>query len=1112
MKNADDGMKKRTRRSMKNKNMISKFKVMFNNMRGYKLKKDTLMQIIQEEKTVVMGIAETNLENGEIIEKIEGYEVKRKDRKRKGGGVMLIYRKALENMVMEEEDLGDDEILWITIRNKNITIKVGVVYMPQENKTTVAELQRLYKKIGKEVEKATMENARVVLMGDFNAKIGDGELEMASKGGKVLKEMAEKQDMLIVNTDERCEGKWTRMMGDERSVLDYMMVKNDDKDYIQKIYIDEEKNMTPYWITKEEDQRIIYADHCMMMMIIDWKMMLVETAVNKKYMGKKEYDNYRREIEENNVSRILLEGSDFKQAYTKWSETVMKIADKNSKRRKNQQTWKVNRLLQMAKKRISRKQKQRKMSKEVRRLLKVQKTLIDEHILKEIKERKRVQIDKTVEDIRNKGGINSNALYEVRNRIIGRKREGKHAIEDQYGVVQTKEEDIKTVYEQYFRTLLGKEQRCEGKYGEEIEENVERVYKSMELVAEREESEPIEEELVRKIIGQLKKKKSSDRDGWRNELVKQGGEEMIRSMTIISDNVIGAMNIPNEFNLMTIFATHKKNSKLKMKNKRGLFLTNVISKIMEKIIKERNRGSMQKNASVMQNGGKKGCSSIDNLIMVWSVIERNKYLGKDTYLVFIDMEKCFDLLWLEDGIIELWKDGTNIKDAVVIKKMNEESIAVVRTPVGETQPIRLNNIVRQGTVSGPDICCSSTGRVNQMGRSLNTMYGPYIEIGAPVYVDDISIASGVTTANDLIYNCSLLEERKKMTVNTEPDKSGCLCIKSGGDQPEDVLTMTVKNGWINRLKEYQLLGTWMNEEGNYSTSVMKMGKRIPLMSISTKQVANSYTIGGYAMEARMNLVEVVCMPGLLHGSEAVPNLDEEMQEIEKVQHKLLCDVMGLPLSTPYMPLLMEMGMWTMNYRIQYRKMMLYHNLIHSDSERMARRMIIYQREENRIGTWANGVIKSIKQAGIEMKPEDVIKSKWKREVKAQLGKMNEKEVREKCKEQRKGRTICDGKWGKKDYMEMQIGEAREIMKTRLHMMPLPCNYGGSDDGCPLCNVSGKVDTEHYLRCEGVKYLRKKWGLNEEVRIGTEKVSELRNLSKYLRQICTLLGTGKSERG
>ena len=191
--------------------------------------------------------------------------------------------------------------------------------------------------------------------------------------------------------------------------------------------------------------------------------------------------------------------------------------------------------------------------------------------------------------------------------------------------------------------------------------------------------------------------------------------------------------------------------------------------------------------------------------------------------------------------------------------------------------------------------------------------------------------------------------------------------------------------------------------------------------------------------------------------------------------------------------------------------MLYHNLVVSKEERIVRRMVIYQKEEGRSGTWANGVICAMEEAKIELQPEEVLKSKWKKEVKEKLSKKNEEEVRERCHQLRKGRTVCEDVWGVKDYLKMEVSEAQEIMKMRLHMMPLPCNYGGSDDGCPVCSETGKVDTEHYLRCEGFQYMRKKWGLDREVMLGTDDEREMRTVSQYLRQICTLLGTGKNER-
>ena len=157
------------------------------------------------------------------------------------------------------------------------------------------------------------------------------------------------------------------------------------------------------------------------------------------------------------------------------------------------------------------------------------------------------------------------------------------------------------------------------------------------------------------------------------------------------------------------------------------------------------------------------------------------------------------------------------------------------------------------------------------------------------------------------------------------------------------------------------------------------------------------------------------------------------------------------------------------------------------------------------------VRRSMKELEIELEPEKVLKSQWKEEVKRKISTWNEKEIRERCREMRKGRTVCEGKWGRKEYLKLDMGEVREILKMRLHMMPLPCNYGESGKGCSLCNSPEKIETEHYLHCIGTEYIRKKWGLKEEVKIDTDDIEEERKISKYMRQICSLLGTGKMEK-
>ena len=70
------------------------------------------------------------------------------------------------------------------------------------------------------------------------------------------------------------------------------------------------------------------------------------------------------------------------------------------------------------------------------------------------------------------------------------------------------------------------------------------------------------------------------------------------------------------------------------------------------------------------------------------------------------------------------------------------------------------------------------------------------------------------------------------------------------------------------------------------------------------------------------------------------------------------------------------------------------------AKRTIRKMVIYQEEERREGTWAGGVLRSIKDVGIEIRPEDVLKSKW---TKIELS--NQEEVRNECERMRKGRKL-----------------------------------------------------------------------------------------------------------
>ena len=63
--------------------------------------------------------------------------------------------------------------------------------------------------------------------------------------------------------------------------------------------------------------------------------------------------------------------------------------------------------------------------------------------------------------------------------------------------------------------------------------------------------------------------------------------------------------------------------------------------------------TLQSNMSNMQTAGKKNRSTMDNIIIINTIIEKQRKGHENTYLVFADAEKCFDKLCLNVCLIEM---------------------------------------------------------------------------------------------------------------------------------------------------------------------------------------------------------------------------------------------------------------------------------------------------------------------------------------------------------------------------------------------------------------------------------------------------------------------------
>ena len=230
---------------------------------------------------------------------------------------------------------------------------------------------------------------------------------------------------------------------------------------------------------------------------------------------------------------------------------------------------------------------------------------------------------------------------------------------------------------------------------------------------------------------------------------------MEASIKKMANKILKEASIPQQWNRMKIKSIIKnKGSRKELKNRRGLFLTSIPSKVFERILMNGTKNMIK--IDEHQLGGRKGRSTKDNLIVMMAILERNRELNVNTYMVFADAMKCFDKLWLKDCLVDMESSGMREREVKILYELNRKAEIVIETPSGETSQIEVTDIVKQGTIFGPQLCCFNTVKVNEVTATPVTMISPEIAVSGLVYMDDIMAAGSKETIGTFLQNMGKL--------------------------------------------------------------------------------------------------------------------------------------------------------------------------------------------------------------------------------------------------------------------------------------------------------------------------------------------------------------------
>ena len=544
-------------------------------------------------------------------------------------------------------------------------------------------------------------------------------------------------------------------------------------------------------------------------------------------------------------------------------------------------------------------------------------------------------------------------------------------------------------------------------------------------------------------------------------------EGLVKEITSILNMIKNNANTPKQWNQVFITALFKnKDSKKKLVNFRGIFLTESLSKIFEKLIVMRKQSSFDK-VSPSQNGATSGKSPADNTFLLNASIDHSKYLNKALFLCFYDFKQCFDKLWLEDCIVSMWNVGVRDEMLSLILNLNEEADIIVKTPCGKTDSFSAKRIAKQGTVIGPQLCKVSTA---EYGEDTPGFQLGLVNIKPPIFVDDIlSMAGNAQNLHTSHEKAIYFQYRKRLQFG----QSKCVVMVVNGKRGDVAPVLEIEGQVMAQVDKAKYVGDIINEKGTNSDLVDDRIRKGTGKMIDILAMCEESGLGRYRVQSILLLYHTVFVQTLISNCQGWSHITKgNLESFQKLQQKFLKLALWLPLSTSNTFIFLELGILPLTHEIQKRRLIYLHHVVTLPKEDPLSRTYYQGLRLKFERNWANDIGELRKRYGLTQTDEEISLlsyNQWKGIVSARVDEIAFSELNVSLEVSSKLINIRYDSFRCQQYLEMiDARSARRIARIRSRTLSCKRNHKDAykDLSCRGCGIVEETQ-EHFLNCEEI---------------------------------------------
>ena len=995
---------------------------------------------------------------------IEGYQTIARNLKRGQEGLAIAARKGTYQD-MEVVSKESSNILAVQIVYPEMTVRVIVCHGPQEDDESELRTS-FFESLAVEIERCKTSEETPIVLGDLNARItGLQNVVAHSANGKLLEELLTRSELVAANFLELTTGKWTRIQGSingtKKSILDYILMENQLCSLVKEMTIDDERIATPYRITGYKERRkVTYTDHCALIVNLNCAKGAHKCSSEKTKVWNFTDEGYAKysQITEDPIPLKASKSSD--EAYSLWMNEVLSILQKCFVKKTVSTSDKPCKPRGAARKNL------RKILLAEAKRGKVQRAVVKQylgalHVMEATKlgNKQAEKLKKTVALLTDEEKFSPIGYWKLK-RSVSRKSPLKlTSVMRPDGIEVTGEDMIKNEFRKEFECRL--RNRSPHKEWESYTRNVNETLKIIMKLCETQEIPDFSIEELKNAIKKLKAGKSPGYDGLPAEIFIYAGSGLLQALLLVLNKVKQTKVIPDEWNWVTITTIYKnRGSKKELVNYRGIFLTLIVTKIFENLLKSRMTDQLQK-VNLHQAGSRSMRGPPDNLFLLYACIDHHKYKGKPLFITAYDFEQAFDSLWLEDCIMSMVRLGVPTTILELVYKMNKKAKIRVKTPYGMTKMSEIEDIVEQGTVLGPSLCSVSTAEYCE--TNIGVAVGEAV-VSSLIFVDDVFDLNGSTENTVSSHENAVVFGRMKKTPYS---KKKCKVMVVNGKKKDVAPSLFIEDVKLQVAQILDYLGDVINEKGDNTSLVEDRRQRGISAMVRIEALIRETELGVHTVNVHLLLYRALFLSCTLFNSQVWRNLSEkDLNVLEKLQGRCLKRILNVPQSTANSFTYLEFGVIPMRYEIEKNQLVFLHHIYHLDDtdpvKIMWENMKILEEESN----WWSEVKEKMRKYNIMIEDVKLSRDTFKKKIKAKIHEAALAELNRECKGKKKTADLDYKTLQQQDYLNhLYPTQAKIIFQCRSKTLDIKDHraYKYKDKMCRKCGDEEET-VQHVANC------------------------------------------------